>query len=263
MPKWPPPDDPYSLGVLAVGSKLSSCSFWLPPVFYPPGKTKQPRVTFAGAMTPLQPCSVPGSHTAGFVPLGRSTETHPDLLPPAAAPDAKRGGARHAGCSRWHTLPFAAKPQEQKRDPLQQAEVKWGAERQAHLGSAWTESFGNTRAPWLRSKTPSLLDSLHFLLGRQPGRSARGAQPAATDSCKEQSSDARSPARQTTASNFLCHSGSAGGEGASLKALFYKTRQRPCTRGIPQPAWCRISSSILRAHHINMERGTLCVTRGR
>lgn len=43
--------------------------------------------------------------------------------------------------------------------------------------SAQTESFENTQAPWLRSETPSLLDSLHFLLGRQPGRSACGAQP--------------------------------------------------------------------------------------
>lgn len=192
MPRWPSPDDPHSLGILAAGSKFSSCSFWLPPAFYPPGETKQPRVTFAGAVTSLQPCSVSGSHTAGFVPLGRSTETHPGLLPPAATPDAEHGGARHTGCSCWHTLPFAAKPQEQKRDPLQQAEVKWGAERQAHLGSAWTESFGNMQGPWLRSKAPSLLDSLHFLLGRQPGRSARRAQPAATDSCKEQSSNAQS-----------------------------------------------------------------------
>lgn len=190
MPRWPPPDDPHSHGVPAVGSKLSSCSFWLPPAFHPPGETKQPQVTFAGTVQSLQPCSVPGSHTAGFVPLGRSIETHPGPLPPAATPDAKRGGARHGRCSRWHTLPFAATAQEQKRDPLQQAEVKWGAELQAHLGSAWPESSGNTQAPWLRSRTPSLLDSLHFLLGRQPGRSARGAQPAATDSCKEQSSSA-------------------------------------------------------------------------
>lgn len=91
VPRWPPPDAPHSLGILAIGSKLSSCSFWLPPAFYPPGETKQPlllRVTFAGAVTSLQPCSVPGSHIAGFVPLGRSTETHRGLLPAAATPDA-------------------------------------------------------------------------------------------------------------------------------------------------------------------------------
>lgn len=68
MTRWPPPDAPHSVRGLAVGSKVSSCWSWLPPAATPPGKAKQLPVTFAGAMTTLQLCSVPDRHAADFVP---------------------------------------------------------------------------------------------------------------------------------------------------------------------------------------------------
>lgn len=73
VPKWPPPDAPRYVGGMAVGFKLSSCRSLLPPAATPPGKAKQPQVTFAGATTTLQPCSVLDSHAADFIPRREHT----------------------------------------------------------------------------------------------------------------------------------------------------------------------------------------------
>lgn len=95
--------------------------------------------------------------------------------------------------------------------------------------SALIEPSESERVPWLRSEAAALLESLHFLLGRRPGRAARGA-----DSCKEQRSEALTRALLMTACNLCCSGSAEGGRAALFSKADVPTAQGAFPRDAPK-----------------------------